>query len=165
MQGSRSIPVSIQGGAFIVLAVALLVLPLRWLAAFVFAAAVHETGHFAAVRLCGCPVYGIRIGINGAVMETGPLGTKQECLCALAGPVSGILLLLAARLFPKVALCALAQSAFNLLPIYPLDGGRAVKCIACILFPNSPQARRFLQWLLPLGTVCFGAYIFARVLR
>ena len=60
----------------------------------------------------------------------------EECLCALAGPVGGFLLLSMCRIYPELAVWGMFQSIYNLLPVYPLDGGRAVRCIALILFPR-----------------------------
>ena len=48
---------------------------------------------------------------------------------ALAGPFGGLVLLLTARWLPRLAICGLMQSVFNLLPISPLDGSRAVSAM------------------------------------
>lgn len=103
----------------------LLLIPLKWVLGAVLAAAVHELGHLAAVRACGGRVHAIEIGPTGARIETGPMEPGAELLCALAGPVAGGLVCLAWRWVPEAAVMALFQTAFNLLPIFPLDGGRA----------------------------------------
>lgn len=113
---------------YLYLALLLLIVPVRWIGACVAAAAIHELGHICAVVLLGIPLEKIRIEINGAVIETGNMSAAQELICALAGPAAGMLLVLSMRHFPAVALCAFVQSVYNLLPISPLDGGRALEC-------------------------------------
>ena len=113
---------------WIVLALGILVLPLQWVGAAVLAAAIHEAFHYLAVRLCGGEIMGFTVGISGAKLAVRGLSNGQEIFCALAGPMGGLLLLLGLRWIPRTALCAAFQSVFNLFPVYPLDGGRALRC-------------------------------------
>ena len=69
-------------------------------------------------------------------MEIPQLGYAQELLCAMAGPVGGMFLLFLGKWYPELALCALAQSCYNLIPVYPLDGGRILKCFVNIVVPD-----------------------------
>ena len=126
---------TVSGGALIALALAVLILPLRWLMAGAAAAAFHEGCHWAAIRLCGGKAVRLHIGGRGMRMAVEELSPGKELICALAGPVGSLLLLLTARLFPAVAVCAALQSAYNLLPIYPLDGGRALRCAVRLFLP------------------------------
>lgn len=59
------------------------------LGTILLAAAVHEAGHCLMLRLCGGECTGLRIGVLGAVLETGSarLPYGQELLVVLAGPV------------------------------------------------------------------------------
>ncbi len=111
-------------------AVILLVFPLNIVLAWVLAVVVHEVSHYIALRLCGVDVTGLSIGAAGINMETSGMSAKQEIICSLAGPFGGFCLLFFARWLPCSAICAFAHSIFNLLPLYPLDGGRALRCIA-----------------------------------
>lgn len=132
-------------------AVCLLLLPLDWLLAAFFAASFHEVCHALAIRLTGGRIEGMRIGGSGAVIKTGPITGGQELICALAGPTGSLLLLLFVRWIPKIALCAAIQGAFNLLPIFPLDGGRILRSALGLLF--RPEQAEKIAGALESGAV------------
>ena len=118
---------SFQRGSWLFLAVVLLIVPFPWLAAAWTAAFVHELCHMIALKWMGHPVAEIHIGIFGARIRTTPLPPLDELVCALAGPFGALLLLPFARWIPLVCLFGAAQSFFNLIPVYPMDGGRALR--------------------------------------
>ena len=136
--------VNISHGFFILGSLALLLLPLRWLIGALLAAMVHELFHCIAVIAFGGQVLSLSLGVFGAKIEVSPMSPGREALCALAGPAGSFSMLLIARHFPETALCGLIQGAYNLLPLYPLDGARV------------------LQYLLP-EAACFGIGIFSIV--
>lgn len=117
------------------MALMVLILPLKWCLAVVLAAVFHELCHITAVRLCGGDICASSIGTSGAIIETNSMSDGKALLCVLAGPAGGFLLLVFARWIPRIALCAAMQSAYNLLPLSTLDGGRALQLAAGILFP------------------------------
>lgn len=139
----NKIRLRINAITFFWLALLLLVLPLQWVAAAGLAALFHELCHMIAVRVCGGRVNAVDVGNSGAVMETADLTNWQELLCAMAGPLGGLLLLFFLRWYPEVAVCAAFQSAFNLLPIYPLDGGRCLRCVVSMFRPTAADAISF----------------------
>jgi len=143
----------ITPAACITAALLLLLLPLNWLLAAAFAACFHELCHYAALRLCGVRPRQLRIGTNGAVMETDALSYGKELLCALAGPLGSFILLLTAGWFPRLAVCAAFHALYNLLPLYPLDGGRALHCGAMLLLP--PKAAEIVCSVS--GKLCLSA--------
>ncbi len=110
-------------------AVLLLFLPLPWVLSAIAAAGFHEMCHIWAIRWCGGTIHAGQIGWQGAVLKTAPMEKRQELICAMAGPVGSLLLVLTYRWLPTLALCGLVQGCFNLLPIFPLDGGRALRCL------------------------------------
>ena len=93
----------------------------------------------------------------------------QEALSALAGPAGSFLMLLLCRVFPEAALWGTVQGLFNLLPVYPLDGGRVLRCavgekrwlrvekmVIMLLFGIGIYGA--LRWHLGIGA-CFPALI------
>ena len=115
---------------------------LRPLLTILIAAAIHECGHLLILRLCGAHVFGFRLSVLGAVLETdcARLSYGRELAAICAGPAANFL---AASLFaaagnpyPALSGANLALCAFNLLPVRPLDGGRALECaISCAAGP------------------------------
>ena len=154
--------IEVRTGAILVGALALLILPLSLLSSFVIAGAFHECCHWLALRWTGIRVYQITIGPFGAMMETEPMDPGREVLCALAGPLGSFLLVLAYRTLPGIALCALIQGAFNLLPVYPMDGGRVLKGTLEILkIPGRERICGGIQWFTALGisVLCFYGFL------
>ena len=149
-----------SGGLLVFLALAVLVLPLRWLGAAILAGAVHEACHWGAVRLCGGEVRRLSAGFSGAEMTVEGLDAGRELLCALAGPVGGLMLLGLSRFLPRTALCAGFQSLYNLLPVYPLDGGRALRCLCALVLPGRAGERvcEAVRHFCLAGIGCLGLY-------
>lgn len=115
--------------AYLAAAAGILLLPLRWLICAAFAAAWHELFHILLLLCFHIPVSEVRVGVFGAAIRTGAMTAVQEILCAAAGPLASFSLLLTAKWFPLLSLFGLVQGLFNLIPIYPLDGGRIVKAV------------------------------------
>lgn len=116
----------VTGRALVVLALWLLVVPLNWVSGALIAAVIHELGHLTALWLWDVPVLGLVADWSGAEIRTGPMEPWEELCCALAGPLAGALVCLFWRWFPEAAVCAGVQTSFNLIPLYPMDGGRAL---------------------------------------
>lgn len=138
-RSSGSMKVGISGAACLLFAFSLLILPLRWIMAALTAAIVHEACHALAVILCGGKLQSVIVGREGAVMTASPMTQGRELICTLAGPIGSGLMILAMPWLPRVAFCSAVHCVYNLLPIYPLDGGRAVRCATDKLSPKMQE--------------------------
>lgn len=148
-------PERISAGACLAGAMMLLILPFRWLLAALLAAGFHELCHYAALRCCRVKIYGFRIGSAGAVLDAAPLSAGRELICLLAGPLGGLLLLFFIRWIPRIAICACCHSLYNLLPMEPLDGGRALRCgVRLALAPERAEAICSMTQKVCLMSIC-----------
>lgn len=151
--------ISLHTGFYIAMAFMLLLLPLRWIIAWMFSMIIHELGHYIALRLMGIEIYCIHFRLLGARMDTQQMSCAQEFFSAVAGPIAGLLLMFLAKWMPLIAICGFIQSAFNLLPVYPLDGGRAMRCALQRLFPKTWQMiYRLWEWLVLLTLTLLALY-------
>lgn len=152
--------ISFSTGLYFYLALLILLVPLRWLLAAAVSVTVHELFHIAAIRCFGIPIHSVRIGIDGAKIRTQPMLLWQELICALAGPFGGLLLLPLARWFPVTALCSGFHSLYNLLPVYPQDGGRALRCGARLLITDKWASRicTAAEYICLAGVGALGVY-------
>lgn len=111
-----------------------------------FAVLIHESAHIIATRLCGGSVSSIDIrifGIRAEVPELKFMSYKREIIIAAAGPLAGIVTAGCAAVtasffnimgFNYFIGINIVVSAINLIPVYPLDGGRIALSTALYLF-------------------------------
>lgn len=121
--------IKVELGFYLFFACALLLVPLKLVVGWGIAVALHELSHYAVLRLFNVKIESISLSARGIVMKTGYIENHQELICALAGPASGFLLLILQRWLPCTAICGFVLACFNLIPIIPLDGGRALRCL------------------------------------
>lgn len=162
LNSQSNFSIGISKRLYLYFALLLLLIPIRLLFAAIVSAAIHELFHIAALYWTNTEIYSIRIDVHGAKIDTAPMTYRQELVCALAGPLGGGLLLLFARWMPLVALSGAIQSLYNLLPLYPTDGGRALNCILHFVFADEAATKIlvitetiFLMIMIACSIYCF----------
>ena len=138
----------------------LVLLPVKWIISWYIATAVHELFHYIALRIWDIPVRSISIRCFGIVIDADITGGWQEFICTLAGPFASFLLVLLMRSAPVLGFCALVQLCYNLLPMYPLDGGRALRCVLVRIFSQRTGYRvsMIIGWICAILIFCAGIY-------
>ena len=144
----------------------------------------HEFWHSLVARQYGLPMKGITLFIFGGVaeMDKDPDSPKAEFMMAVAGPVSSLVLALgfyglyvvgSAFRWPVgvngvinyLAVINLVLALFNMIPAFPLDGGRVLRSILW-------GAKKDLKWATKVSAgagsafgvvlIVFGVFSFIR---
>tara|TARA_R110002020_G_scaffold411378_3_gene621030 strand:- start:725 stop:1354 length:630 start_codon:yes stop_codon:yes gene_type:complete len=102
----------------------------------------HEMGHVAVAQHFGIGTRSITLHLLGglASIEKEPEDPVEEICIALAGPAVNIVLLFASMPFLymqvpgsfEFAFINLIMGVFNLVPAYPMDGGRVLRALLSI---------------------------------
>ncbi len=133
-----------------------------WLIGVLF---IHEAGHFVGMRCFGyrdvrmffIPLFGAAVSGRNAGVES-----YQQAIVILLGPVPGLcigLLLMALNvvvptdILGRLALLFLLINGFNLLPIFPLDGGRLLQIV---LFSRNRYLESIVKGLAGLALILMG---------
>ena len=123
---------------FLLVLLAAVISPVEIVVSVLLAAVLHECGHLAALKAFRVPIEGLRLTALGAELYARGarrLSYAREMLVTLAGCgmnlACGFLIALAARRLSweggfLFAGAHFLLAAFNLLPIPPLDGSRAL---------------------------------------
>jgi Zn-dependent protease len=125
---------------------------------------IHELGHSVVALREGVPVRGITLFVFGGVAQIGrePPTAGAEFRIAIAGPLTSLVLAgafellgLTATLSPVLAAPAVylgrinfLLAAFNMIPGFPLDGGRVLRAI---LWNLGGSFRRATDWASTVG--------------
>lgn len=130
----------------------------------------HELGHSVVARHYGIPMKGITLFIFGGVAEMTkePPSAKSEFMMAIAGPIASVFAgvfffalygLASALAWPPViglvlgylATINIILAVFNMVPAFPLDGGRVLRAILW-------GVKKDLQWATRISSALGGAF-------
>lgn len=123
----------------------------------------HECAHCAAAYMLGCQVSAIELLPYGCRADIDDISSPaDELLIAMAGPIFSLAEYTAAAASGLTALQGFGEAnlyiaLMNLLPVYPLDGGRAVRCMADMAGVRLPQgAMRFIGAVIAAALILAG---------
>jgi Zn-dependent protease/CBS domain-containing protein len=142
---------------------------------------VHEFFHSFVARHYDLPMKGITLFVFGGVAEMGgePQSAKVEFLIAIAGPIASVLIgfvfwalrYAGQNRWPTEAIGVVAYlswinwilAAFNLVPAFPLDGGRVLRSALWYFMGNLTRATRIASSIgaaLGLLLMAYGIFQF-----
>jgi len=141
---------------------------------------IHELAHSIVARVVGLPVNGITLFLFGGVsdIQEEPHSPRDEFLVTVVGPLMSVLLgflFLAlyavtpgndeviSAMLGYLAVVNLLLALFNLIPGYPLDGGRILHSVIWKLSRNQSRATQIaagvgvvFAWLFIVGGLLLG---------
>ena len=116
---------------------------------YVVSVILHEYGHYFMAKILGYESQGIIFNVYGAGLQSNNIfKNKDELMISVAGPLVNLVLIILTIcswwLFPASYMYSigflrsnLSVMIFNLIPIYPLDGGRIlVSCLSRVYNKN-----------------------------
>ncbi len=141
---------------------------------FTLTALIHEFGHFIFSSKLGYELDNIILMPYGALLygDTASLSYKDECKIALGGPFINFIIVIFfvalwwffPSLYPYTELVVTANVSLcviNLLPCYPLDGGRFLLA-SLRLFLSKKVAENIVRWLgVTLSILLFALFIYS----
>ena len=125
---------------------------------------IHEAGHIIAAYLCGVKVercvimpYGGEIELKG----NNSIAPKKQLVIALGGPVATICCIAATPfldplLAEPVLKIQIVLLGINLIPIWPLDGGRIIMSLIHIFYPRI----RMVEFYLTISLILIAVSVF-----
>ncbi len=122
----------------------------------------HEFAHVLAAKYYGYETQEVCINLLGgvAIIQDGESMThKESFMVSVAGPMFNFVLIPLLLLVGNELLIALnfLMMVFNLVPFYPLDGGRMARATVGF-FVKNPVKLQYITFYVSL--VCFCAFIF-----
>ena len=140
----------------------------------ILAAAVHESAHLAAAKLCGMEIEYVDIMCLGGAIKLGDMygaGRLRLIFVAAAGPAANMILAIAAAAMAWWGITGfyaawltvrinLILMIFNLMPALPLDGGRILYAVSSIWLSRKTAMRicALSAYILAFFLICMAVW-------
>ncbi len=140
----------------------------------VIAAAVHEAGHFVALKIRKQRVTELKLELWGLTMRSDcRMSYLTEIITSAAGPLASLLLAIIASFVGRytgyqeayiISGVSFIFCVFNVLPALPLDGGKVIYAAAALIFGLEKAERLscILSCAVILVLLAAGTYILLR---
>ena len=103
---------------------------------FLCSVLLHEMAHLLAAALCRVGVSAFVLRAGGGVIETENMDYRKEIVIAAAGPTASFLAAAVGQsVYGEFAAVSILLGAANLLPVFPLDGGRILRGLLLLILP------------------------------
>lgn len=150
-------------------------LPVSWVIAVFVSVLIHELAHAYVANLKGWQVYGIRVDLfTGSASVDTNIHERDSIPVVAAGPLSNLLISIlciplymvfsetspiAGNFINSLFIINLFMFIFNILPIYPMDGGRLLKDFLFLKMRNNRRlAKKIAGSVSLLFSVALLAY-------
>jgi stage IV sporulation protein FB len=150
--------VKIQYSLLIFLILSLFLGQIAYALLFLLIIMAHEAGHMGALLLFRGKIEQLNITIVGGIIDINDCGlnTGQNLIVSVSGiAMNGLILFIVPKLNldAEMASVIIAYNklmiAFNLLPIYPLDGSRIIEVFLCMIFDEeyAMDISMYVSWI------------------
>lgn len=154
--------------------------PISWSIAIFFSVLLHELAHSWIAHKRGWRVYGIKVDLftGSANIDVNNMPETDSIPIVAAGPLSNLLLMIlcfpiyiimvdvnnpiVTKFITDLFSVNLILFVFNILPIYPMDGGRLFKDFLHLKMKNRLLAKKIAGWVslvFSIGFLFFSIFI------
>ena len=124
----------------------------------------HESAHYIMARMLGCHISEVKLLPYGCCIDVRNLNSPwDELMIALSGPVCSFICFIGCDSIPNGTEFAKANmyiALINLLPAFPLDGGRALNALFTMVgIIPSRTIRAIVTFVIALSTGVCGCII------
>ena len=137
----------------------------KMLVPLILSVLVHEAGHYFTVRYFHGEISSLSFNAGGLKLEynSSKFSYIQDIVCSLSGPAAGLFSSIIASILNFELFCGISIviSAFNLIPVRPLDGGKILYSMTSLIFDEKSHIIcRFIEITVLIILSALAVYVF-----